>query len=151
MRRQILVFFMLTMLPKTGIRSTDTNVAVLTCAFSHTIPARLLFRTGTKNRSRLVDMTAIGRHLGEKACSALIGLHSFTGCNSTSAFAGIGKAGGFKLIIGNSPCSNAAQAAMDGLGHSFDMADQSSLQAGNLHLHALRQESRHFTSINEMS
>ena len=67
-----------------------------------------------------------------------------------SAFAGIGKAGGFKLITGNSSCCNVAQAAMDGLGRSFDMANQSLVR--KLEIFACMLYGREAdTSINEVS
>lgn len=73
------------------IRSPDTDIAVLACSFSHDIDARLLFWTGTKQRQRYLDATAIGNTLGSDVSKALLGMHALTGCDSTSAFIGRGK------------------------------------------------------------
>ena len=37
-------------------------------------------------------MSKIAGVLGQEASKALLGLHAFTGCDSVSAFSGIGKA-----------------------------------------------------------
>ena len=54
-----------------AIKSHDTYVAVLTCTFSHSINAKMLFCIDTKQRRRYLDMTAIGQSLGEDVCKAL--------------------------------------------------------------------------------
>ena len=80
------------------IKSPDTTVAVLVCHFSFEIPARIFFRTGTKKRSRYIDISALARKHGRAICRALPGLHAFTGCDSTSAFVGRGKKAGLTII-----------------------------------------------------
>ena len=61
------------------VRSPDTDVFVLLLHFSLTIPAKLYFLTGVKDRTRILDMEYIAQQLGEEKCKALIGFHSFTG------------------------------------------------------------------------
>eukprot|EP00117_Sycon_ciliatum_P011697 scpid10404/ scgid5699/ len=101
------------------IKSPDTDVAVLAVAFSHSIPAPLYFMTGTGVKTRYILMNAISEKLGQAVCDALPGFHAFTGCDTTSAFAGRGKKGAFKLLCNNSPESAAARLAFSTLGAAF--------------------------------
>ena len=43
-------------------------------------------------------MSKLAGVLGQEASKALLGLHAFTGCDSVSAFSGIGKAWPLKLL-----------------------------------------------------
>ena len=83
------------------LRSPDTDVTVLGVAHSQDVEARIIFLTGTKQRRRYIDLTAIGRQLGHHVCQGLLALHSLTGCDSTSAFGGIGKSSAFTLLTTN--------------------------------------------------
>jgi hypothetical protein len=49
------------------------------------------------------------KELGERVCKALIGLHCFTGCDSTSAFKGQGKVKALKTMLGNVSYQNIFQ------------------------------------------
>ena len=52
------------------IKSPDIDIAVISCALSQDINARLLFYTGTKQRQTYIDVTAIGRLLEDmKTCA----------------------------------------------------------------------------------
>ena len=102
------------------IRSPDTDIAVLACSFSHTIEARILFCTGTKQRLRYIDVTAIGTSLDAEVCQALPGMHAFTGCDSTSAFVGKGKKQAFQLVKSDRDMCN----IMKAVGTSFDVSEE---------------------------
>ncbi|XP_065184634.1 uncharacterized protein LOC135815285 [Sycon ciliatum] len=80
------------------IRSPDTDVLVLCIALASSIPARLLFETGRRAASRIVDISAVAEKLGAQVCSALLGLHAVTGCDSTSSFYRIGKKKAWKVL-----------------------------------------------------
>ena len=80
------------------IESPDTDVAVLAIAHSSLLNSRLLFLTGTNERRRYIDIRKLAANLGESLCKALVGFHALTGCDSTSAFVGKGKAAPFKLL-----------------------------------------------------
>ncbi len=67
------------------IQSPDTDVAVIACTLSCHFKASLYFRTGTKARTRIVDINTIRKDLGDDLSDCLIGLHALTGCDSTSA------------------------------------------------------------------
>ena len=102
------------------VKSPDTDVAVIACALSHRIPATILFRTGSRSKTQLLNLTGIGQKLGEEVCSALPGVHAVTGCDSVSTFVGIGKRSAFEIIL-KSP---GARSAMAGLGQSFQSIPQ---------------------------
>ena len=91
------------------INSADTDVAVIATAHSYIIPATLLLLTGTKHRRRYVTLTQLGRSLGKQLCLALPGYHAFTGCDTTSAFVGKGKAKPLELIRTNESFCTAMQ------------------------------------------
>ena len=65
------------------------------------IGPRLLLRRGKKNKIRLIDLARLSCILGRDVCSALIGVHAWTGCDSVSAFTGQGKVNALNLIRTN--------------------------------------------------
>ena len=101
------------------VKSPDTDVAVLTVAFSWMVPASLYFMTGTGNKVRLINITAISSHLGPAICDSLPGFHAFTGCDSTSAFAFQGKTSGFRLLCEDSALGASFRQAFGRLGADF--------------------------------
>lgn len=80
------------------ICSEDTDVFIMCLAFHDKIGAQLFQRCGTKTRTRIVDVTKVAASVGLDVCGALIGLHAYTGCDTTSAFAGKGKVNALKLL-----------------------------------------------------
>lgn len=54
-----------------------------------------------KNQIRLIDISRLGTILGKDVCTSLIGVHAWTGCDSTSSFAGQGKVKAINLIRKN--------------------------------------------------
>jgi hypothetical protein len=61
------------------IKSPDTDVFVIALACQATIPARLIFDTGTANNRRRIDISEVARFFGPRWCRAIIGFHIFTG------------------------------------------------------------------------
>ena len=104
--------------PAVVIKSPDSDVATIAMSVSHQIDAQLIFRTGTQQRTRYLDLTGIGRRLGQDVCSALPGYHAFSSCDSVSAFTGRGKVAGFKLLKGDATFRR----TMVSLGESFEMS-----------------------------
>lgn len=85
--------------PAIVIKSPDTDVAILSCALASQLPSsEIFFRTGTKQRTRFIPLHSVAAKLGADVCSALVGLHAFTGCDSTSCFVGKGKKAAFSLM-----------------------------------------------------
>ena len=83
------------------IKSPDTDVAIIFIALSSKLKGNHIFLTGTKNKERLLDISKIASDMGPDVASALIGLHVFTGCDTTSAFYGKGKKRAFNLVYQN--------------------------------------------------
>ena len=78
------------------IKYPDTDVAILACHFCRDISARILIMKKEKTWNIYLETSAIADAAGPHLCDALPGLHAFTGCDSTSAFAGKGKKTGLK-------------------------------------------------------
>ena len=83
------------------ITAEDTDVLVLCLAFHKIIPCPIYRKRGTQNRTWFIDISKLGKALGEGICDSLIGLHAFTGCDTVSAFAGHGKLSALKLLKKN--------------------------------------------------
>ena len=80
------------------IKSSDVDVEVIFIHHAKEISASLFILSGTKSRMMYIDITQIVENLGDNICNALIGLHTFTGCDSVSAFVGKGKKAAFTLL-----------------------------------------------------
>ena len=98
------------------IKSPDTDVAILACHFCRNISAQILIMKKEKTRNIYLEISAIADAAGPHLCDALPGLHAFTGCDSTSAFAGKGKKTALKLC----KTDPLACDGMATLGRSFD-------------------------------
>ncbi len=104
-------------IPAVVIRSPDSEVAVIALSVTHQIDTRLIYRTKTQHCTRYLDLTAIGRGLGQEKCIGLPGYHAFTGCESSSTFTGRGKVSGFRLLKDD----DSFRSAMAGIGQSFSI------------------------------
>ena len=70
----------------------DADILLLALAFSGEISCNLYVKCGNRSRSRYIDVAKLARAISEKTSpKALIGMHSFTGCDSVSAFGAKGK------------------------------------------------------------
>ena len=74
------------------------DVLILCILFAHAIPVPIYQRCVSQHPARYFDISKVAGVLGQKVFKALLGLHAFTGCDSVSAFAGIGKARPLKLL-----------------------------------------------------
>ena len=101
------------------VASEDTDVMMLCLAFHDDIDCNLFIRCGSSTRTRLVDITKVASALGRNICKALLGLHSYTGCDTVSAFSGRGKVTGLKLLINNPRF----QTAFSDLGKDWTLQD----------------------------
>ena len=81
--------------------SEDTDVFIMALAFHDKIGSSLFQKFGTRTRTRVADIRKVAATLGIDVCRALIGMHSFTGCDTVSAFAGKGKTNALKLLTTN--------------------------------------------------
>ena len=60
--------------------------------------SKIMLRRGKGNKIRLIDINRLASVLGKDVCSALIGLHAWTGCDTVSSFAGQGKVKALDLM-----------------------------------------------------
>ncbi|XP_068718128.1 uncharacterized protein [Montipora capricornis] len=98
------------------IKSPDTDVAIMACHFCRNISARIPFKNKEKTRNIYLEISAIADAAWPHLCDASPGLHTFTGCDSTSVFVGKGKKTALNL------CKTDPVACKDKatLGRSFD-------------------------------
>ena len=102
------------------VTAEDTDVMVICLGFHKDIPCHIFQKRGTQNRTRFVDITKLGSAIGVTICNSLIGLHSFTGCDTVSAFAGRGKLGALKLLKKDT----VYQETFSQLGQSWDVSTE---------------------------
>ena len=77
---------------KVVIYSPNTDVAITAVSMANEFKDnQFCFLTGKGKSRRMLDINLIQKSLGTGISSALIGIHCFTGCDSTSAFYGKGK------------------------------------------------------------
>ena len=72
------------------IRSPDSDVVFIALHHALHVDITLLFDTGTGNQKRLVNITELAHGYGQEYCTALMCLHAFTQCDTTSAIKVIG-------------------------------------------------------------
>ena len=80
------------------IKSPDTDVAVTCLCLLSELASNIFFLTGVGNKMRIINLKKIAENIGSRTCQALVGIHTFTGCDSTSAFYGKGKKKAFDLM-----------------------------------------------------
>ena len=83
------------------IRSPDTDVFLLLLVFVNSFSGPIYMDTGSADHRRIIDLGKIRADIGDDVCKALLGLHTFTGSDTTSAFMGKGKIRPFKIMQGN--------------------------------------------------
>lgn len=82
------------------IVAEDTDVLTLAIHHCDKIHADLFQKIG-KARVQYVDIGNVVRALGNDIALGILGLHSFTGCDTVSSFAGRGKVSALKLLKGS--------------------------------------------------
>ncbi len=102
------------------IRSPDTDVFFILLHHACELErVTVLFDTGTGNKQRLIDVSGLAQKFTQNKCTALMSLHAFTGCDSSSAFKNLGKVKPMKLVLSVS----SYDAALGQLGESWDVSD----------------------------
>ena len=71
--------------------SEDTDVLVLCLAFKSFIPSSMFIKCSSQTRVKYLDVSRIFERIGASTCKSLPGFHTFTGCDTVSAFQGRGK------------------------------------------------------------
>lgn len=82
------------------IRASDTDILVLLLHHVHRVSSTVWMEVGTRGQGtlRYVNVTKIAAAIGSGMCAALPGLHAFTGCDYTSAFARKGKSRPYAIV-----------------------------------------------------
>ena len=99
-RKQILAcYYIQNMQLKSLVPSSSEDVfTTIYLLFVHNFHCQVYIKCGTKCRESFVDMKKVAAAVGQDICSALPGVHSFTGCDTVSAFGGKGKVSALKLM-----------------------------------------------------
>ena len=100
--------------------SEDTDVFIICLALSGDINSKIFIRRGHKSSVRLVDITKLASALGRDVCTALLGLHPWTGCDTVSSFAGQGKLKALKILLRDEKFKE----AFASLGNSWDISNE---------------------------
>ena len=74
------------------VKSPDTDVFMILLHYaSDMTDLKVFFDTGTGNHKRLIDVGEIAQGYTPEHATALLAMHAFSGCDTTSAFKGLGK------------------------------------------------------------
>lgn len=81
------------------VKTPDSDIFfILLHYIGHLEGITVLFDTGSGNNRKLINMTEFGRAYTEEYRAALLGLHAYCGCDSTSAFKGKGHVKPLKIL-----------------------------------------------------
>ncbi|GFN94914.1 hypothetical protein PoB_002142000 [Plakobranchus ocellatus] len=83
------------------VRSPDSGGLLLLLSFSDAISKPLIFDTSSGNNRRQLNINDLAATMSKQLRDAIIGLHAFTACDSTSCFAGKGKLKALKMLQGD--------------------------------------------------
>ena len=83
------------------VRSPDTDILFIFLHYAADLlhGISVLFETGKGSKRKCIDVSDLAASLTPSRTSALLALHAFTGCDSTSAFKGKGKVKPIKLLL----------------------------------------------------
>ena len=82
------------------IRSPDTDVFLVLLAFFDSFSGPEYRDTGSGDHLRIIDIGKIRADVGDDVSKAMLGLHAFTGSDTTSAFMRKGKIRPFRIMQG---------------------------------------------------
>ena len=77
----------------------DTDVFIICLGLCQDVNSNIFIRLGSKSSVRLVDITKLADALSLDVCTALLGLHPWTGYDTISTFAGQGKLKALKILL----------------------------------------------------
>ena len=98
------------------ISTVDSDVAILAVHYKERIRCNLYVEIGSKGKKRILAISNIYDSLGEAMSNALPALHAVSGCDSTSAFFGVGKQKAYKIV----KSSDRFQEVLARMGDTFD-------------------------------
>ena len=103
---------------KVCVVSPDTDVFLLFISMFPRLCKDIIFKTGSGDNLREIDIDAAYEALDPKHSSAILGFHAFTGCDQTGKFYGKTKAFCWKTLIES---SDEELAALQKLGESEEL------------------------------
>ena len=80
------------------VRSLDSDIFFILLYYAAEVNATVIFDTGHGNQRHLLDLSAFSTAYGQEYCEALLPLHAFSHCDTTSAFVHIGKVKPIKTL-----------------------------------------------------
>ena len=89
-------------------------------AFTPKLKCPVYFKLGSKTRTEYIEVKKAANAHGLDKCACLLGLHSFTGCDTVSSFAGWGKVSALGLLS-----HEEHMATLQSLGQSWDLSNES--------------------------
>jgi len=103
------------------MRSRESDIFFILLHYARYLEGiHILFETGKGSTRRCIDVTKLAMSRTSLFCTALLGLHAFTGCDSTSALKGKGKLKGIKGI----ETDESFQRAFSKLGDSWEVDEK---------------------------
>jgi len=107
---------------------------------------KILFDTGSGNKTRLLDISKLARDFTPPYCDALLALHAFTRCDTTSAFKGISKVKPIKLL----EKTPRLQEVFSAVGQSWAVSEDLFLQLEEFTCKMYKQKTVRVVEINEL-
>ena len=105
----------------------------------------IIFDTRGGNKKQLISVTKIAKQCTQECCTALMALHVYTRCDTTSAFKGIGKVKPIIKVIQKMPKFKKALAQ---LGETWNVEDK--LFAALEQFTCILYGSRKLTDVNKL-
>ena len=109
---------------KVCVVSPDTDVFLLFISMYPRLCKDIIFKTGSGDNLREIDIGAAYEALDPKHSSAILGFHAFTGCDQTGKFYGKTKAFCWKTLIES---SDEELAALQKLGESEELPTEDTI------------------------
>lgn len=128
------------------VRSPDSDIFFILLYYAGNLGIRILFDTGTGNKRRLLDITKLANDFTPVYCAALLALHAFTRCDTTSAFKGVGKVKPIKLL----QKQPRYQGVFQELGQSWEVTDDLFLQLQQFTCQMYRTKSGKVSKVDEL-
>ena len=73
------------------MRSADSDIFFILLYYAAELRIRILFGPGSGNEKRLLDIAKLAHDFTPVNCAALLAIHAFTMCHTTSALEGVGE------------------------------------------------------------
>ena len=102
------------------IVTEDTDVLVLCLAFKSFILPSMFIKCSSQTRVKYLHVSRIVEQIGARTCKSLPGFHTFTGCDTVSAFQGREKVLVFRIMAQD----HGFQEVFQGLGREWQLSNE---------------------------